>query len=89
MSVHEFCAKAKCPNPSLQFVSDNGQTICTATLPAFLDAENDGFPEMSFREQAASKKASKNLATQRMLEFLQKQRVFKKVMTAQKVCVPF
>lgn len=85
--VSTFCSKAKLAPPTVEFeqaeASKEPSCTCTVTLHAYLDADNDGFPEMTFRATARAKKASKNAAMAQALEFLSTNRAYMKVTAVQ------
>jgi hypothetical protein len=82
--VSIFCSKTKLQQPTVEFEHAEGSNepscTCKVTLHAYFDAENDGFPEMTFHETARTKKASKGAAMKKASEFLSNTAVYKKVM---------
>lgn len=87
--VSVFCSKAKVQLPTVEFQqgesSQEPSCTCKVTLHAYFDAENDGFPEMTFQETARTKKASKGAAMAQVHEFLSGTTAFKKLMFAAQV----
>lgn len=90
--VSNFCSKTKQQMPTVEFEQAQGSQepccTCTVTLHAYFDADNDGFPEMTFTETARTKKASKGAAMAKTHEFLASTAVYKKVMSAAQVSGP-
>ena len=87
--VSVFCTKAKVQAPTVEYkqaeASQEPSCTCILTLHAYFDADNDGFPEMTFQETARTKKASRAAAMAKAHEFLASNTAFKKLMFAAQV----
>lgn len=85
--VSIFCSKTKLKPPTVEFeqaaASQEPSCTCTVTLHAYFDADNDGFPEMTFQGTSRTKKASKHAAMTKALEFLSSNAAYKKVNAVQ------